>query len=103
MKKQTDASILKVGDVAILGVPFDENSSFLRGPAGGPAEIRKTLHCGSANYFAEDGTDLSNCGRFFDVGDIDFRVGKDWLSTIEDAAGESLATCLLYTSDAADE
>ncbi len=92
MRTQTDISTLSTNDVAILGVPFDDNSSFLRGPAAGPAEIRKQLHCGSANYFAEDGTDLVNCGRVFDVGDIDFRVGSGWLRTIEDAAGKVLDT-----------
>ncbi len=92
MRTPTDISTLSTNDVAILGVPFDENSSFLRGPAAGPAEIRKQLHCGSANYYAEDGIDLASCGRVFDVGDIDFRVASGWLRTIEDGAGKVLDT-----------
>ena len=89
--EQSEMDSLKAGDVAILGVPFDENSSFMRGPAGGPAEIRKQLHCGSANYYAEDGTNIEASDRIFDVGDIDFRVGTDWLQTIENGAGDILS------------
>ncbi len=89
--EQSEMDSLKAGDVAILGVPFDENSSFMRGPAGGPAEIRKQLHCGSANYYAEDGTNIEASDRIFDVGDIDFRVETDWLQTIENGAGDILS------------
>lgn len=88
--KLTQITDLKAGDVAILGVPFDENASFLRGPAGGPTEIRKQLHCGSANYYAENRFDLSS-GPVHDVGDIDFRGAADWLHTIEQSAGAILA------------
>ena len=87
--KQSKISDLKDENIAILGIPFDDNSSFLRGPAGGPAEIRKQLHCGSANYYAEDGFDLRN-ERVHDVGDVDFRGPADWLETIERSAGEIL-------------
>jgi arginase len=33
--------LLQPGDVALMGVPLDENSSFLRGPAQAPLRIRK--------------------------------------------------------------
>ncbi|MEM9774168.1 MAG: agmatinase [Chloroflexota bacterium] len=91
MTTQTTTIIqsLKADQVAILGIPFDDNSSFLRGPAGGPAEIRKQLHCGSANYFAEDGTNIED-GRVFDIGDVDFRGPANWLTTIEKTAGDVL-------------
>lgn len=88
---QSSCADLKSGDVAILAIPFDANSSFMRGPAGGPAEIRKQLHCGSANYFAEDGTELENNSRIHDVGDVDFRTAADWLTAIEQSAGEVIA------------
>jgi hypothetical protein len=29
----TEFDILELGDIALMGVPLDENSSFLRGPA----------------------------------------------------------------------
>ncbi len=39
--------------VAMAGIPFDANSSFLRGPALAPPRIREALYCGSANRFSE--------------------------------------------------
>ena len=39
---------LEPGMVTLLGIPWDENSSFLRGPALAPARIRKMLRCGAA-------------------------------------------------------
>lgn len=79
--------------VGVLGVPFDANSSFLRGPSAGPAAIRAALHIGSANAFSEDGLDLSSDGRLVDLGDVAFGaddVAGDMLG-IEQAAGRALA------------
>lgn len=56
--------------IALLGVPVDHNSSFLRGCAAGPAAIRKALHCDSTNLCAEDGRDLGQPGLWFDAGDV---------------------------------
>ena len=44
--------------VAIASVPFDANSSFLRGAADGPAKAIAAFHSPSANYCTQDGTDL---------------------------------------------
>jgi arginase family enzyme len=46
---------LQPGMVAVVGIPFDENSSFSRGPALAPKRIRKALNSGSANLCAEHG------------------------------------------------
>lgn len=46
------------GPVSLLGVPFDANSSFLRGPALAPARIRETLYSGSSNTTTELGFDI---------------------------------------------
>ncbi len=61
---------LSPGMVAIVGVPSDENSSFLRGPAQAPGHIRQVLHSGSANMCAENGHDLGHEPRLLDVGDM---------------------------------
>ena len=61
---------LQLGSVALLGLPTDANSSFLRGPMMAPGRIREALHCGSANLCAEDGTDLGSDSRFCDAGDL---------------------------------
>lgn len=55
--------------VALLGVPYDANSSFLRGGALAPARIRETFHNGSMNMTTEQGVDLS-AGGWQDVGDV---------------------------------
>ena len=62
---------IEAGSVALLGVPTDANSTFLRGPLLAPGRIREALHAGSANLCAEDGTDLGSDSRFCDAGDLD--------------------------------
>jgi len=56
--------------VAIVGIPYDEASSFLRGPAQAPAKIREAFRSDSANFFAESGTDLKDHPAIMDVGDL---------------------------------
>lgn len=58
------------GTVALLGLPTDRGSSFLRGAATAPAAIRAALHCGSSNMFAENGIDLGAPGALTDAGDL---------------------------------
>lgn len=45
--------------VALVGVPYDEMSSFLRGPAQAPDLIRQNFHSGSSNYTSELGVDVA--------------------------------------------
>ena len=71
MKNQT---IPKQG-VAVLGVPSDESSSYMRGPLLGPQRIRETLHCGSANLTTEGGYDLGADDRWQHVGDLELTHG----------------------------
>ena len=58
------------GMVALVGVPWDENSSFMRGPAQAPARIREALYAGSSNLCSEIGVDLGQEPRFRDLGDL---------------------------------
>ncbi len=56
----------------VLGVPYDAHSSFLRGPAAAPAEIRASLHCGSANWETELGASVGpETERWVDLGDLE--------------------------------
>lgn len=55
--------------VLLQGILFDEKSSFLRGPAKAPPEIRAAYHSSSANYFAENGLEVSP-ETFEDKGDF---------------------------------
>ena len=56
--------------VTIIGIPLDENSSYLRGAEQAPETIREALHCTSSNLCAENGVDLGNDRRWLDVGDL---------------------------------
>jgi arginase len=57
--------------IAILGVPFDEKSSYLRGAAGGPAAVRAVstgkCYCGTT----ELGINLEEDTVLVDLGDVD--------------------------------
>lgn len=61
---------LAQNSVAVIGVPLDANSSFLRGSALAPAKIRQVLHSGSSNWFLEDGRDLQEA-VWQDLGDLE--------------------------------
>jgi len=67
---------LQSGMVTLVGVPFDKNSSFLKGTALAPPIIRNTLNSGSTNLCTENGIDLAEDKRFKDIGDIDFYIRK---------------------------
>ena len=62
---------LQSGMVAVVGIPFDANSSFMQGPALAPAKIRKAWDSGSMNLCAESGIDLDAQANFVDLGDLD--------------------------------
>ena len=73
--------------VALVGIPFDEYSSFMRGPAKAPSAIRQTLHNGASNLFAENGVNLDGHPLFRDLGDLALPEGEDAISAIEAAVG----------------
>ncbi len=61
---------LPPGGIALLGVPFDAFSSFLRGSAQAPSVIRCQLRSGASNLSSESGLDLDSDGRWSDAGDL---------------------------------
>lgn len=88
----TKIETLAEGDVAILGIPHDENSSFLRGAALAPAEIRRVLYAGSANLCAENGRDLATTPNIHDMGDMVFQADQDPFDQITRQVDELLKT-----------
>ncbi len=83
---------LEPGHVALLGVPWDAHSSFLRGPALAPRQIRAALHSGAMNLCAENGHDLEADANWHDLGDLAIPVGDEAaLATITGAAASVLA------------
>lgn len=67
----------KMNPIQLLGVQFDANSSFLRGPAQAPQPIRKALHSDSTNYYNEAGQNVMDL--LHDAGDIPAVVPYDAL------------------------
>ena len=68
--------------VAVLGIPSDENSSFMRGPMLGPQRIREALYSGTTNMTTEHGFDLESDGRWATVGDLELTNGTAALDEI---------------------
>lgn len=61
---------IHAGSVAIVGVPFDRYSSFMRGPADAPRHIREAFRSPSANTCCENGSDLEKEARLIDLGNL---------------------------------
>jgi agmatinase len=78
--------------VTVVGVPLDENSSFLRGPALAPARIRAVLQAGAMNQTTEDGIDLGTRTDWHDIGDLELGTGEAAFADIEQRMAELLAT-----------
>lgn len=81
---------LPPGTVGLLGVPWDEGSTFMRGPAGAPEKIREQLYSGSANLCTEAGIDLGSHAGFVDLGDLQPGHGEAARREIEMRAGKLL-------------
>lgn len=71
--------------LAIIGIRYDENSSFTKGAADAPPQIRAALRSDAWNLTSENGTDLSDDSIFFDAGDIEPVTGSDMLTLIENS------------------
>lgn len=56
----------------LIGIPFDANSSYKRGPAQAPKQIRLMDTDGSANRFCEHGVEIVEGVNYSDFGDIEF-------------------------------
>jgi agmatinase len=74
----------------LVGVPFDGQSSYLRGAGDAPPKIREAMQCDASNEWTELGVDLGAAGTFGDAGDLAFSE-KDALKVIESGIGKLLA------------
>lgn len=82
-------TITQPGQVAIIGVPFDKNESFLQGPALAPQRIRETLHNTAANLWTEKLVDLGSSTGWVDVGDV--ALSGNMAQDVETAVTQLLA------------
>src|ERR1700674_647356 len=76
--------------VSLLGIPNDDNSSFMKGSAEAPALIRRELHTDAYTSWSETGVDLSAEGRIMDHGDIQFDNASDPWDLIERGVGRAM-------------
>src|ERR1043165_7318573 len=77
--------------LALLGIRYDENSSFTKGAADAPPQIRAALRSDAWNLTTENGTDLSGENVFFDAGDIGPVTGSGMFTLIENSVYTLLA------------
>jgi len=76
---------MKNNKIAIIGIPYDEQSSFMKGPALAPQKIRETFHCQSTNRWTESDLDLGDDSILVDAGDVNLDGSGDPLEAIENA------------------
>lgn len=79
--------------IQLLGLPQDNNGSYMSGPALAPARIREALHSDSANMFTEFGHDLGNKTLWSDAGNVllDGLSGQEAFDAIHTAVIKLLA------------
>ncbi len=77
--------------VALLGIPFDAGSSFLRGAAQAPARIRQVLAGGASNRTAEDGFVVAEGSDWHDAGDVECGNNEEDFAMIGQRISEHLA------------
>lgn len=74
----------------LIGIPFDANSSYLRGAASAPTKIRESMQCVASNMWSEVGVDLGAPGAFADAGDLQLSDENAFVA-IEQAIHDLLA------------
>ena len=76
--------------ISILGIPLDENSSFLSGASKGPRMIMDAFQSDSSNMFAEDGYDCSDSSNILDLGLMKLSTGAAAMDLIHKTVQKEL-------------
>ncbi len=82
---------LAPGGIPVLGIPYDLNSSYLRGPVLAPPRIREALFSESGNLCAENGIELGQTRAWTIAGDLEFPEDEDAFEIIEKAIADLLS------------
>ncbi|MCK5220881.1 MAG: arginase family protein, partial [Candidatus Aminicenantes bacterium] len=69
--------------ISLIGIPFDEKSSFLKGCAKAPPLIRESLNSYAINSFAENGMDIRN-ENIIDRGDFSVKELSEVVNIADD-------------------
>jgi agmatinase len=79
--------------IKLLGLPQDNNSTYLAGPEWAPNRIREGFHCESANPWTETGYDLSDNTLWQDAGDLPLqgKSGQEAHDMIHSAVSDLIA------------
>jgi len=85
---QNNPQLSPWGAPVLLGIPLDHNSSFLRGLAQAPPQIRAAFHSDAWNSWAGARIDLARTGLFEDVGDLPNMEDTDAFERIEQAVAK---------------
>jgi arginase len=83
--KQKTPQLGPWGVPVLLGIPLDHNSSFMRGAAQAPPQIRAAFHSDAWNSWAAARIDLAQPGLFEDAGDLPNMQDADAFERIERA------------------
>src|SRR5262249_33242461 len=78
--------------VRLIGLPTDVNSSFLRGPAKGPAAIRAALASDHTSGSAEIGDTFGQDVQWNDIGDLPLGEDESDAAQIESAVAHAIAS-----------
>ena len=98
MPEQPPSTDEQRAKLAIIGIRYDENSSFTKGAADAPPQIRAALRSDAWNLTSENGTDLSGDSTFFDAGDIEPVPGSEMSALIENSVYTLIADGLMPIS-----
>ena len=76
--------------LSILGIPFDENSSFLKGSAKAPQKIIKAFYSDSSNAYSENGFNCRNTEKIKILDYLELPYGKLAIEKIRTIVKEEL-------------
>jgi agmatinase len=78
--------------LSLLGIPHDDNSSFMRGPAEAPPLIRENLYSDAYGESSETGIHIMAKGRIVDHGDLRFDGASDPWTLIEESVASVMSS-----------
>src|SRR6188768_3566669 len=78
---------------ALIGLPHDASSSYLRGSAAAPAAVRQALGSKASNAWSERLVQVACVDTLEDAGDVDLSDGANVRSRIQDVVAGFAKTC----------